>query len=90
MLDAPALPDAAVVARLAAARLHLAVRPGTEVPAPLYLRPADAAPPRRGNPSRGPAIGGDRPDKYLLAQTVGGFFVLGCVVCLQLKTKAII
>ncbi len=63
VLDAPALPDAAVVARLAAARLHLAVRPGTEAPAPLYLRPADAAPPRRSNPSRGPAIGGDRPDK---------------------------
>ena len=63
VLDAPALPDAAVVARLAAARLGLAVRPGAEAPAPLYLRPADAAPPRRGNQRRGPAIGSDRADK---------------------------
>jgi len=46
LLDAPPLPDAAVVARLAAARLDLAVRPGAEAPAPLYLRPADTTPPR--------------------------------------------
>lgn len=44
---APAFPLAVAVARIAAAR---AQRPGLPRPAPLYLRPADAAPPREAAP----------------------------------------
>ncbi|SCY81356.1 tRNA (adenosine(37)-N6)-threonylcarbamoyltransferase complex dimerization subunit type 1 TsaB [Paracoccus tibetensis] len=44
---APAVPLAVAVARIAAARAHL---PDLPRPAPLYLRPADAAPPREAAP----------------------------------------
>ncbi len=50
VLDAPPLPDAAVVARLAAARFGSESRPGagSARPTPLYLRPPAASPPHSG------------------------------------------
>lgn len=45
LLDGPALPDAAQVARLAADRAAT-MPPGAPPPAPLYLRPPDASIPR--------------------------------------------
>lgn len=54
-VDAPALPDAAVVARIAARRGL--PKPAAPPPAPLYLRSPDATPPApggsRGNPGPG-------------------------------------
>lgn len=49
VLDGPERPDAAAVARLAAARWRDRLPPpDTPPPAPLYLRPPDVSPPRTG------------------------------------------